>query len=636
MNVRFFTSFTGKLILLLIIPLVALTTSVLYLTINSWQDKQVMQKVEALVVLTVAGADLVHELQGERGATTGFLGSDGKQFGVTLSTQRAETDLMLTTYLSHLEKIDTAVFGKDFNESLQEALNKLKELSSVRQKISNLSVGTRQGARYYSRVNRMLLEQAKFLPKISNVGSLNNQSIAYLSFLKAKEQAGKELAVLTRAFTKDRFVSNSHQVLIKFIESQKAYNGTFLSLASAEQKDTFEGIKSSPSFLTTQEMRKTALSRGMRGEFNIDPNKWYEEQSKKIELLASLEGELSESIIGFTTTKMKDKAREVLTYAGIGILFIMGSLLLGLLLIRQIKGENSAVVTGLSAIAAGDLTHDIEVQGSQREIFEAIDHTQDQLLTINEKIRVSSETIKNSVHEISASNISLGQRAEEQTSNLEMTSEAMEKITIAIEKNTENSNAVAVLSSKARDNVAQGRLIISDAVAAMIEINNDSLKISEIITLIEDIAFQTNLLALNAAVEAARAGERGRGFAVVATEVRNLAQRSSGAATEIKQLITQSVEKVKKGSELVTQSGNSLNEIAANVGEVNELILRIAEAGIEQFVGVGNVNEAIDRLELSNRGNSVMVEEVAVTSRVLEDQADELEEVIAYFKLREA
>ncbi|HFD86343.1 MAG TPA: methyl-accepting chemotaxis protein, partial [Gammaproteobacteria bacterium] len=176
-----------------------------------------------------------------------------------------------------------------------------------------------------------------------------------------------------------------------------------------------------------------------------------------------------------------------------------------------------------------------------------------------------------------------------------------------------------------------GQIIVGKAVNAMNDINNDSQKIADIINVIDGIAFQTNLLALNAAVEAARAGEQGRGFAVVATEVRNLAQRSAEAAQEIKTLIEASVKKIHAGSELVNASGESLSHIVEAVSKVSNIISEITTAGKEQAIGVEQINDSIMKLDDVNQQNAAMVEEVAVSSKILEEQSRELERLISFY-----
>ncbi len=304
------------------------------------------------------------------------------------------------------------------------------------------------------------------------------------------------------------------------------------------------------------------------------------------------------------------------------------------LLVRAIMGPLDQAVTVANRIAAGELDNAIRVERGDElgALLEALRTMAGKLSGIVGDVRTTSDSVGASAREIAAGNDDLSQRTQEQASALEETASSMEEMTSTVRQNADNARQANQLAVGARDQAEQGGQVVSQAVAAMNEINASSRKIADIISVIDEIAFQTNLLALNAAVEAARAGEQGRGFAVVAAEVRNLAQRSAGAAKEIKDLIQDSVEKVKTGSGLVDESGRTLTEIVGSVKKVTDIVAEIAAASQEQSAGIEQVNKAITQMDEVTQQNAALVEEAAAASRSMEDQAQRMVEIMRFFR----
>jgi hypothetical protein len=244
-----------------------------------------------------------------------------------------------------------------------------------------------------------------------------------------------------------------------------------------------------------------------------------------------------------------------------------------------------------------------------------------------------ADTVTIAAQQLAAASEELSSGAQEQASSLEETASSLEEITGTIQQNADNAQQANQLAGNSREVAEKGGEVVGRAVQGMSEINAASRKIADIITAIDEIAFQTNLLALNAAVEAARAGEQGRGFAVVAGEVRNLAQRSAGAAKEIKGLIQDSVSKVEAGTHLVNQSGQTLNEIVTSVKRVTDIVSEIAAASREQAGGVEQVNRAVTQMDQVTQGNASQTEELSSTAQGLAAQATQLQQLVAQFNL---
>jgi len=286
------------------------------------------------------------------------------------------------------------------------------------------------------------------------------------------------------------------------------------------------------------------------------------------------------------------------------------------------------------ALAKGDLSQTIDTsyQGAFGDIKNNANATVEKLTSIMSEIRESAENVKQGADEIAAGNLNLSERTEAQAASLEETAASMEEMTGTVRHNSDNSQEADELAGATRSLAEKGGDAANEAVTAMQEINNSSRKIADIIGVIDEIAFQTNLLALNAAVEAAHAGDQGRGFAVVASEVRVLAQRSAGAAKEIKELIEDSVKKVDDGSHLVEASGHTLAEIISSVKKVSEIISEISSAGIEQTTGIEQTNKAILHIDETTQQNTALVEETAAASEALGEQSQKLSRLVSFFR----
>lgn len=288
----------------------------------------------------------------------------------------------------------------------------------------------------------------------------------------------------------------------------------------------------------------------------------------------------------------------------------------------------------LQNMSDGDLTQNINTpfEGEYESLRKNYNATLTTMVGIMNAVVESSSRIRSSAEEISQSSNDLSQRTESQAATLEETAAAMEQLTVSVQSAADGAKKVEDIVSEAQLSAKQSGQVVTDAVAAMSQIEESSNKISQIITVIDDISFQTNLLALNAGVEAARAGEAGRGFAVVASEVRALAQRSSDAAQEIKLLISESSQHVSEGVDLVGKAGSELDSIIARVGNISDHVSEIAQGANEQSTTLHEINTGVSQLDQVTQHNAAMVEESTAASQILRNDAGELANHVSVFK----
>ncbi|WP_288391985.1 methyl-accepting chemotaxis protein [uncultured Herbaspirillum sp.] len=302
---------------------------------------------------------------------------------------------------------------------------------------------------------------------------------------------------------------------------------------------------------------------------------------------------------------------------------------------RTISSALGEAIQAARAIATGDLSTRIRGRANDEvgQLMQAIQQMTDSLVRIVSNVRNSASTIDTASAEIAAGNSDLSSRTEAQAGSIEETASAMEQLTSTVRQNADNAQAANTLASSASSVATEGGHAVQQVVETMAAINASSLKIVDIISVIDGIAFQTNILALNAAVEAARAGEQGRGFAVVASEVRSLAQRSAAAAKEIKELIDDSVSKVESGSRLVAQAGSTMQQVVESVRRVTDIVGDITAASAEQSDGIVQVNQAIGMMDQATQQNAALVEQAAAASQSLREQAVNLAQAVGVFRL---
>lgn len=588
-----------------------------------------------LVDLSVEGSHVLHELQKERGASAGYLGSSGLKFGLTLKQQRRLTDERIALFHEFREKFDTIDLEQSTVNDIQEINTLLAQLQAMRNSVDKQSISVNEQLDYYTRLNEQLLGLTDVLAHYSPSGVLANTGTAFTAFLHTKEKAGLERAAISHVFANEGFEPGAYRYLTDLINTQAVYLNVFEAVANSEQKKSLEQASSDASFAQVEKMRSIAIEANEHGNFGVDTENWFETITQKIDKLKVVEDELA-LIIG---NQARDTAAAALLEAEEFVGIIVGALVLsavlGFAVSRQILNSVTTARTMALAIKDGHLNTTVHRVSTDEigQMLGALESMQSNLKGIVGTAQSVSTRIRSSANGVHASTVTLNRRTNEQSSYLESTASSTEQIASTVKHNAERANEAQSLTDEAHNQAIAGGHVVDRAVAAMEEITASSREIAEIILVIDDIAFQTNLLALNAAVEAARAGEQGRGFAVVASEVRTLAGRSAEAAKEIKQLITRSVEKVESGSEMVGRSGKTLIKIVESVSEVKNLMDAMAAAGAEQSIGVEGINKSMVDIDGLTQKNTAIVQEIAMSSEIMKNEAEKLDRRLSYFKI---
>jgi methyl-accepting chemotaxis protein len=450
------------------------------------------------------------------------------------------------------------------------------------------------------------------------------------------------LTLLTDAGDMESDMNRIKDLATKYDDAQKKLSAQFAIEALPEEKALLATIKEQEGIAMPAIGRASALwldnkaeeaTKILIKEIRPAQKKWM----AALDQLATLEDKLNAQVqtdaaAGFSNARNFMIVLGLLAVA----ISVVAAYIITRGLLKQLGGEPDYTASIAGSIANGDLSVSIDTDSNDKgSLLSEMKEMRNSLVDIVGQVRNGTETIGTASREIAAGNIDLSSRTEMQASSLEKTATAMEELTATVKQNADNAREANQLASAASDVAIKGGKVVSEVVNTMSSIDASAKKIVDIIGVIDGIAFQTNILALNAAVEAARAGEQGRGFAVVASEVRNLAQRSAGAAKEIKLLIDDSVEKVGAGTKLVGQAGVTMDEVVASVRRVTDIMSEIANASQEQSAGIEQVNHSIIEMDSMTQQNAALVEEAAAAAQSLQDQASELARVVSIFKLVE-
>jgi methyl-accepting chemotaxis protein len=629
----------GRFALAIAIPLTIFACLAGYDLRQTWQTRTEMARIAEIAQGVADISKLVHHLQRERGMSSVFVGSKGAQMGGELAAQRKQTDEPRNAAASFLAVFEPTVTSTELREAVGKARTAVSGLEDTRRNIDQLTFAPPAVVAAYTEAIGRLLGITAEIVKLSARGDTTTAISSYVALMQGKELAGQERATGAGGVTQGKFDIATYGRLLGLQSAQEAYFNVFLSNATPEERAFFRQTMSGDVIETVMKMRSTVASGGLTGELQgLTGKAWFDATTARIDRLKVVEDRLATNLLSLTGEVQANATRVFAVFATVLALAFVMTLGLAIVIARGVTRPLNDTAAGMVELSNGNfdvsLSH-LDRRDEVGQIARAAAAIVDKIGATIRNVKLSAKEVTSASSEIASSTTDFSQRTEEQAASLEETSASMEQMTATVRKNTESAQQASQIASEASEVAGRGGEIVSQAVAAMTRIEESSNRISDIITVIDEIARQTNLLALNAAVEAARAGEAGRGFAVVAAEVRSLAQRSSQAAKDITDLINKSTGQVKEGVDLVNSAGESLNGIVDAIRRVSAVVTEIARASAEQATGLDEINKALSQMDEVTQHNSALVEENAATAKALEHQARAMNEQVAVFRVRD-
>ncbi|MDF1615257.1 methyl-accepting chemotaxis protein [Desulfurivibrio dismutans] len=579
-----------RLVLVLAIPLLFLSYILINEAIDNYLDLRQARNTLNIADIAIHAAHIAHGLQDERTHSDAYLGSRGQTGGNQLAATRADNDRAIAALREHLAATGAEQHVPELRDQVRQTVNDLGRLADLRRQIDNFSIG---GGDSFVAYAEILAEVRATLQVVSQV--IPNQELmrliaAHYNFLEFLMRLNGERLLMVNTFAANEFAPLAFMRFAESLAEQRVYLESFETLADPKIRQYYQDQMNAPAVTRVADLRQVAIDHRFGGGFNIEPNRWLQAISGKLELMKGVEERLVQNYLDHGEAYRSQSLTQLATKLGFGFVVWWSTAIIGALVIINLVRAFKTISTDI-----GDGT-----------------------------VQVNS-----AAHQLASTSQMVADSSSRQAAAVEQTSASMEEMSSMINRDADNALQADALMREANDVLSRADGSMKKLIESMNEISSASLETQKIVKTIDEIAFQTNLLALNAAVEAARAGEAGAGFAVVADEVRNLAMRAAEAAQNTSTLIEGTVQKVQGGTSLVDETGGSFTAAREAVQKIAILLAEIATASREEADAAKQVNDAISHIDSATQENAASAEETASAANELSGQAESIQQRVA-------